>query len=74
MVSGQMDEFLKLVDAKFAGQIPPNGPNDDDPRRLTLGFSQCTGSVTFTHNVHRLDWESSTELAQLVVKKCSCPK
>ena len=36
----EIDEFLKLVDAKFAGQTP-NGPNDT--RRMTVGMS--TGLV-----------------------------
>jgi len=34
-----IDEFMEHVDAKFAGQTPPNGSNDDDPGRLTVGFN-----------------------------------
>ena len=53
MKNNQIDEFLKLVDLKFAGQIP-NGP--DDPRRLTVGLvHDCTGLVTFAPGVsHQL--------------------
>ena len=40
MVNKNIDEFLKLVNAKFTGHTP-NGL--DDPRRLTVGLSQWTG-------------------------------
>ena len=40
----KIDEFLKQVDAKFAGQTP-NGLDDDDPRRLTVGFRLVTSNV-----------------------------
>jgi len=45
MENEQIDEFLKQVDAKFAGQTP-NGP--DDPRRLTVGLSQWDELIEFS--------------------------
>ena len=42
MVNTNVDEFLKKVDVKFAGQTPPNGP--EDRRRLTVGFDKWAGT------------------------------
>ena len=36
MKKEQIDEFLKQVDIKFAGQTPNDS---DDPRRLTVGLA-----------------------------------
>ena len=38
MKNKQIDEFLTQVDVKFAGQTPPNGP--DDPRLLIVGLAK----------------------------------
>ena len=43
----ETEEFLRQVDAKFAGQTP-NGP--DDPRRLTVGlYKDQAGLVTWAN-------------------------
>ena len=36
MKNKAINNFLKLVDVKFAGQTPPSCP--EDPRLLTVGF------------------------------------
>ena len=41
-----IDEFLKQVDAKFAGKTP-NG--QEDPRRLTVGFSHWSTLRLVSH-------------------------
>ena len=70
IVSGQIDAFLAQVDAKFAGQTPPNGLNDDDPRRLTLGFSQSTGSlVDWTGNLLPNTSKLSSKIVHVQSKK-----
>ena len=45
MKNEQFNEFLKLVDAKFAGKTPPNCP--DDPRRLTVGLALLDRLVSY---------------------------
>ena len=68
----EIDKFLELVNANFADQTPPNGP--DDPRRMTVGLYPRTRLVTYQgwDIVYRIrdryffDFDPSRELSCLV--------
>ena len=58
MLRKHIDGFLAQVDAKFVDQTPPNGPDNEDPLRLTVGLTSWPGLVLVTYImcIDKTDW------------------